>query len=244
MSVHKSPSETCEGGVFRPRLFLGGNLPARCACRLKDMGYDIRLLPPYKNLQRPVATHPDMLLSTVGDKIFVPRDYFLKNEEVFDGVCVTLVDADVRPEYPWDVRMNALIMGDTLFGRVDVICKEILESVKAHVFIKQGYAACSTLVIAENAAVTADRSIAKALTERGVDVCLIEQGHIALDGYDFGFIGGASVRLQNDTVAFFGDLKYHPDHKKISEFAKKHQTQLISLSDEPLADYGGGKCIF
>ena len=53
----------------------------------------------------------------------------------------------------------------------------------------------------------------------------------------------ASQLCPGDTVAFFGDLSGHPDHEKIQKFAQKHNTRLISLSDDPLEDHGGGKCI-
>jgi len=229
--------------MIRPRMFLGENLSLTCQKAIEALGYEVRLLPPCKELQAPVATHPDMLMCQIGDTLIVPRSYYLENKSVFDGVCVTLADVSIQPEYPRDVCMNALIMGDTLYGRVDVICGQALDMVKNHVFTKQGYAACSTLKITENAAVTADKSIAKALSQNGVDVCLIRSGHIKLDGYDYGFIGGASVKLLDGSVAFFGDLSGHPDHEKIQKFAQKHNTRLISLSDDPLEDHGGGKCI-
>lgn len=230
--------------MIRPRMFLGANLPISYQKSLEELGFEVRLLPPYRKLQTPVATHPDMLMCQVNDTLFVPRDYYLENKSVFDGVCVTPVDAHIQPEYPSDVCMNALIMGDTIYGRVDVICREVLESVKKHVFTKQGYGACSTLVIAQNAAVTADKSIAEALLQNGVDVCLIQQGHIILEGYNYGFIGGASVRVFADCVAFFGDLSKHPDYEKMRDFANKYQTRLLSLSDAPLEDFGGGKLIY
>jgi len=242
LSVYKLQSETCEDGCIRPQLFLSEKIPKHLTNQLEELGYVIRKLAPYKNLEAPVASHPDMILCLIDGKLFVPQDYYVENRGVFDGVSLCPLNADVRPKYPMDVRFNALIMNGCVYGRTDVICDEILKSVNKYVFVKQGYAACSTLVLSQTAAVTADRSIAEALLKNGIDVCTIEQGHIALEGYDCGFIGGASVRLNDNTVAFFGDIKYHPDHDKISEFAKKHNVRLISLSDEPLCDFGGGKC--
>lgn len=242
LSVYKLQSETCEGGSIRPRLFLGENLPSRFIEPLKCLGYEIRLLPPYSRLSSPVATHPDMLMCQIGEKNFIPKDYYTLNKEKFEGVKVVAIDADVKEKYPNDVCFNALVMEDCVYGRTDVICKEILESASKSVFVKQGYAACSTLIVSNNAAITADKSIASALTANGVDVCLIEQGNIRLDGYDYGFIGGASLKLADNTVAFFGNIKYHQSFDLISDFLEKYKIRSISLSDEPLIDFGGGKC--
>ena len=183
-----------------------------------------------------------MLICQVDERLFLPKDYYEENKTLFDEVDATWIDISLQPKYPGDVCFNALVMGNTVYGRTDVICDSILKCVPNHVFVKQGYAACSTLLIGENAAVTADRTIAKALIQNGVDVCLIEQGNIVLDGYNCGFIGGASIKLSGDCVAFFGDIKYHPSHEKIREFANAHNVRLIALSDEPLIDFGGGKC--
>lgn len=58
--------------------------------------------------------------------------------------------------------------------------------------INQGYARCSTLILNNRTAVTADISVKNALEKDGAKVLLISSGDIKLEGYDYGFIGGAS----------------------------------------------------
>ena len=74
--------------------------------------------------------------------------------------------------------------------------------------VSQGYAKCSTCVVGEDAIITYDRGIAKAADAAGMDVLVIEPGHVDLPGYDTGFIGGASGLVT--------DLRTHADHHGVS----------------------------
>ena len=58
-----------------------------------------------------------------------------------------------------------------------------------------------------------------------------------LDGYDTGFIGGASG-ADDDAVYFCGDVSHHPDADAIKAFCQKHGKECVSLSDEELTDVG------
>ena len=67
---------------------------------------------------------------------------------------------------------------------------------------KQGYARCDVLPLeSAGKAVTADRGMAKALTENRIDVMVIRPGGIALDGCEYGFIGGASAPVVIPIIA-------------------------------------------
>ena len=103
--------------------------------------------------------------------------------------------------------------------------------------VKHGYAKCSICSVGENAIITADPSIAKTAKKNGIDVLKTEASHTRLDGYDCGFIGGASGD-DGENIYFCGNLEKHPDGEKIKEFCKKHGRGVVCLSDEPLYDYG------
>ena len=105
--------------------------------------------------------------------------------------------------------------------------------------VRQGYTQCSTLVIAENAVVTADKTIEKALCRSGAEVLLIEAGDIRLEGFSYGFIGGAGF-ADNGVTYFFGDITKHPDYGRIEAFCRKHHSKIeIVCKKEPLTDIGG-----
>ena len=69
---------------------------------------------------------------------------------------------------------------------------------------------------------------------------MISQGNIELDGYDYGFIGGAGGRIDDNTVIFFGNIEKHPDYISIKEFCAKHSVTIKCLcKNMPLTDIGG-----
>ena len=204
------------------------------------MGYDVLIIPRLSTLAPYVNSHPDMILCKIGDRVVVNKNYYFENSELFRDVSVIPTDSIPALKYPSDVTMNGLVLGDTVYGRVDVLCSEILNACTKKVFVKQGYAACSCAVVAENAVITADKSLYNALTKNKVEVCLVKCGNILLEGCDYGFVGGASVKINDSTLAFFGKIEEHPDYERMRDFAAGFGVSLLSLSDEPLTDCGGG----
>lgn len=226
-----------------PILLLAYNAPEEAALLAEKMVCKVCRIPAWERLPAPVSAHPDMLcfpLPRTG-QLLLPADYYRDHARFWEdtGIDIVTTDHPFLGRYPGDVGLNQLVMGGVLYGRVDHAARELLDVYPDRVAVKQGYARCSTLKLSENAAITADRTIATALMSKGVDVLLIEAGHIRLDGYDYGFIGGASFPLPDRSVGFFGDLSLHPDAKAIFAFAERHGVKLYSLSGE-LTDYGGG----
>ena len=153
----------------------------------------------------------------------------------------------VGERYPENIRLNCLLLGNCLYGKLSAVDTSVIDYCSENgiklVDVNQGYTRCSTLVINENAVITADKSIEKALKNNGADVLLISPGNITLEGFDYGFIGGASF-TENDTVYFFGNIKEHPDHKKIKAFCEKYNSNIEILCEEaPLTDIGGAVLI-
>ena len=106
------------------------------------------------------------------------------------------------------------------------------------VSVAQGYAKCSCAV-AGNAVATSDRGIAKALRKAGEDVLLLQPSPIGIEIYDTGFIGGASVLLDDKTLGFFGNIKAFAQYALLKDFFAAHGVSLVSLGENPLFDYGG-----
>ena len=100
--------------------------------------------------------------------------------------------------YPRDCALNACIAGGRFFHRLDASSPEALANLPAGletVNIAQGYAKCSVCVVDGRSVITADRGIAKAALSAGLDVLTVTPGYIELEGFDCGFIGGASFKL-------------------------------------------------
>ncbi len=221
-------------------------LPHSCRDGLLRAGFEVIDLPPEPSLSPAVSGHPDMLIH-LGDRLFCRRSYYALARETLDrisslsGLALELSDEPLSSTYPGDILFNALRIGDRLFGRLDALSHNLLDyATRAGLTLvntRQGYAKCAVCTVSDSAAITADRGMARTLTNHGVDALLIEPGHIDLPGIDTGFIGGASG-VCDGRVYFCGSLGTHPDAERIVKFCEKHGKTAASLSDEPLFDAG------
>lgn len=216
-----------------------------CFNSLLSLGYSPIKLPPFPILPTAIASHTDILTFKFKDKIVFSKAYFDMFFDILSPLNkqnIILTDESQGVNYPLDAIFNGLLIGDKLFCKKDSFSKEILEIIEdlgvKVIPTKQGYPACTALKISENAIVTADKGMQKALLSAGIDVLLIENGHISLPPYEYGFIGGAGEAYE-DAVYFFGNIESHPDAKRIIEFIEERGKRAISLSREPLRDLGG-----
>lgn len=176
-------------------------------------------------------------------------------------------EARVSEKYPGDIRFDVLDIDGTVYGRMDFAAPEITAECKKAVNVRQGYARCAVLKLEpatgfecsdcscacgtvpdglknrrdgrDFAAVTADKQLYNALTADGIDTLLISHGGIMLPGYDCGFIGGASVCIEEKrTVVFFGDISRHADYENIRNFISRWGYDIKYPSGVPLFDSG------
>ena len=216
-----------------------------CCDSLSQEGFTPVKLPAMSSLPSAIASHTDILAFKLGDKIFFSIAYFEAFFNTLSPLCtqnICLTESCQGKNYPLDAIFNGLLMGDKLFCKADSFSAEIISEASTlgikTVPVKQGYPACTALKISENAAITADKGMAKALRCEGISVLEIENGSISLPPYEYGFIGGAG-EAHGDKVYFFGDIKTHRDSDKILKFIEENGKIAVSLSDEPLADLGG-----
>lgn len=213
---------------------------------LKAFADKVLLLPPHPSLPAPVASHPDMLLWQYGKQIVTYSDYLPMAENIFRkleelGYSIVTTDRYPSSKYPGDVGLNCAVVGKTVFCNKKHISEKIRDISDKEglnvLHVNQGYAKCSTVCVSQNAIITADPSIYSVALSAGIDALKITEGHIRLDGYNTGFIGGATG-VTDEEVLFCGDLSLHPDAKRISDFCATHGKQAVSLSKESLYDYG------
>ena len=218
-----------------------------CIETLRGLGYTVICLPPWSRLSPPVASHPDMLLFPIGDRIIASSDYYSFAKNQIDELIkrtnkrLVLTNETASADYPFDILFNALVLGNRIYGKLSHLSRSVLRTAEelgyAPSDTKQGYVKCSSLKVGERAVITADRGLADIFRKNGEDVLLISGGGILLPPYDYGFIGGASG-LTDGEVLFCGDLRTHPDYDRITLFCEKHGKRVLSLSDEPLLDVG------
>lgn len=203
-----------------------------CFCNALER-FDYKIIPTknYNCFTKPEQRHADMQLLRIKDRLFT----------------IEKCEKPAGKRYPENVRLNCLFLGDRLYGKLGAVDTSVIdycvENGIVPVNVNQGYARCSTLVVNDNAVITSDKSIEKALKNNGADVLLISPGHIVLLGFDYGFIGGASF-ADGRTVYFFGNVKEHPDYEKIRAFCDKYNSNIeILCYDMPLTDIGGAVII-
>ncbi len=210
---------------------------------LNKKGYETLTTDKIEIFPIPEQLHADMQILNIDNTIFMLNEcinlkkYFRENNVIY---CKN----KAGERYPENILLNFLNLNNKLYGKLSAIDPSLKEYCIQNniemINLNQGYCRCSTLVIADNAVITADSSIEKALKNSGVDVLKISHGNIILDGYDYGFIGGASGKLNDNTVTFFGNIKKHPDYNLICNFCSKYNVNIeIICKNLPLTDIGG-----
>lgn len=162
-------------------------------------------------LPDPIAYHADMQMFHL-DK---GRTFVLRGEEALKkqltdiGYQVAETAMTPEPKYPKDVLFN------------------------------QGYTRCATAVVAKDAIITMDLGIRALAQFLGIDVLLVHEENVFLDGYDYGFLGGCCGLIDKNVVAFTGKLDSLECAAEIRAFLEKHCVQYIELTQNQMIDIGG-----
>ncbi len=221
--------------------------PRDCQAALIQRGFEIIALPPFPCLPQPVASHPDMLIFFTDKHLITHKSYYPIAQDQLNLIAqksgreLLLTDEPIGSVYPSDVLLNAAVVGNTVIGSERAMSAQIKEYCtacrKQIINVKQGYAKCSVCIIDDDAIITSDIGITDKAKKAGIDTLTVTPGHVHLDGYDCGFIGGASG-LYRGTVYFCGNIDRHPDADAIRAFCQKHGKEAVSLSSEELFDVG------
>ena len=183
---------------------------------------DVTVISPSDLVYPEISSHPDIFMCRIGDEVI----HCTKEEIGFS--------------YPENIAFNAACTGKYFIHNIKHTAPRLLSAAKDKgmeiIHVKQGYSKCSIAVIDETSLITEDEGIKKSLAPYPVDVLMISKGHVRLEGFDFGFIGGTCGRVGNEIV-FNGDISSHPDYKDIKEFIEKRGLE-IKYFDYPLSDIG------
>lgn len=197
------------------------------------------------SVAQPLCGHPDIQIcfSAPGCAVCAPEVfcYYKPLLQPF-GVRVVCGKTRLDRNYPADIAYTVAGVGRyaiTLVKQTDpVLLQELERSGKQPLGVSQGYAKCNVCVVREQSIITSDAGIAKAVETAGMDVLRICPGGIALPGYDYGFIGGASGLLPDGRVFFCGDITQHPDFLKIDAFFRARGAEYVFVPELPLTDFG------
>ena len=230
----------------KPIALSGQSLSQRCRERLTSLGFEVVILQPYTRLGKGVQTHADLMLLPVENKIFIYEELYGRYRELLSTLTERGYEIVTEPtppaqSYPEDIALNCLVIGKNIFCKkkhTSVAVREFAEQSGYRVVnTNQGYARCTACPVADRGIISADPSMLKAAEGIGVETLSIVGGYVMLDGFEYGFIGG-SCGYYNNTLYFAGDISKHPHKERIEDFCAARGVNVVSLSDEPLADVG------
>lgn len=206
-----------------------------------EQGYCVRKFKTVGIVAPELSNHPDMFMCKMGACDGDPIISYEEDRNTQGRNTNSPSAPLLSPAYPGDIAYNAACTGKYLIHNLRYTAPGILQYAEKAgmvlIDVKQGYAKCSTVIVDEDSIITYDRGIAKACSSAGVDVLAIRPGHVLLPGFDTGFIGGASGRI-DDTICFNGDLSAHPDSRDITDFISERGLRIRSFREWPLTDIG------
>lgn len=210
---------------------------------LEELGYSVLACPPCKKLYNAVCGHPDMLMHIIDNNTIIVHknmDSLFINNLISLGKKVVLSNNPIESSYPYDIILNAVNFSNFLIHNLKYTDKAILNNLngKKLINVNQGYTKCSTSIISGNAIITSDKSIARSLHFENIDILLLPPGDIILEGLSYGFIGGTCGLIDNDVIAFYGDLNYYKYGDKVLHFLEKHKVKPVFLRRGKLIDRG------
>lgn len=206
---------------------------------LNSLGIETLFVSECNSLHPSVRTHADMLVHHYGgNKLFLERSQIqLSGRLKAMGFDIVNGSVTLNEKYPNDILLNCCCVGDKLICGTKHGFSEIYGN-KTVIRTAQGYAKCSVAVVDESSIITDDESIYNKTKAFGLDVLLVSKGDVALEGLDYGFIGGCCGKVSRDTLAFCGDIRTHRDCNKILSFLSERGVNAHSLFGGKLLDIG------
>ena len=241
---------------FIPQLFanlaiIDGRATEDIAVNLERLNIETLRTIKCEDVLEPISYHPDIVMHPINHStIIVAPNVFDYYEENLSrkGIKVVKGESYLSCKYPNDIAYNVGRVHGYAIHNFKYTDEKLLFYLKKQglelVDIKQGYSKCSMAVVDEKAIITSDYPIYKQLTKLDIDVLLIESGHIKLEGFNYGFIGGTFGNLSKDNIVISGNFDSHPDYERIIQFLKKHKKKLLVLDDNQIVDLGTIICLY
>ena len=200
--------------------------------RLKDylesQDRELQLVATEGIVSKGISNHPDVFFCKLGYKDDAPIHMAMPQ--------------DLGPSYPQDSRFNAACTGKFFIHNLRITFPALLEQARdmgmIFVDVMQGYSKCSIVIVDENSIITCDQGIYDSCQDvPGLSVLKVEPGHVRLDGYPYGFIGGTCGRVGNELI-FNGNLGAHPNFVEIVSFIEERGVTPKWFPEYQLTDIG------
>lgn len=205
---------------------------------LKDNKLDFIETIDNPNLDPRIADHPDLSIFPLNENnLSIDSsviNYYQKN--ITDKNLIP--GESVSKKYPYDAIYN-VYKGSDFYIHNNVTEKNINNYMKVnnykHLFINQGYTRCSIIPLGHKI-LTADFGIYKTLKDK-IEVILLRQENIPLDGFDKGFLGG-TCGFFDKTLIFNGNIEKLSNYETIKEKSEASKIRLLYPKNCDLVDTG------
>jgi hypothetical protein len=214
---------------------------------LAGLGVSALALPDNGCVDDRLCGHADLSVVHLGHKKVFAASY-LKNSgfaAAVNALGADLIFSDIiqGSAYPYDAGLNVCLMGDTLIYN-PITAEEEIVTILTNLHdrlipVRQGYTRCSVCIADENSIITSDEGIASRASSHGMDVLLTKPGLAGLNGFDSGFIGGASFKLSRNKIAFTGLIDDASEKNRIEKFLLDRNIEPVYLTKNILMDIGG-----
>mgnify|MGYP006971056097 CR=1 FL=1 len=190
------------------------------------------------NLDLRIADHPDLSIFALSeDDILVDTSVIDYYRNKISGK--NLIPGDsVNEKYPYDAIYN-VYKGSDFYIHNNVTEKNINNYMKVnnykHLFINQGYTRCSIIPLGDKI-LTADFGIYKTLKDK-IEVILLMEENIPLDGFDKGFLGG-TCGFFDKTLIFNGNIEKLSNYETIKKESEASKIRLLYPKNCDLVDTG------
>lgn len=196
------------------------------------------------NVDERVADHPDLQIHPIREDLFIASkdsyDYY-KEKLSHYGLEVIRATSDLDRIYPKDCSLNVGRLKKFYLGKKEAIDPRLEEELKNQglepIYINQAYAKCSTIPI-RDFIITSDIKIHRSLVQRKLKSYLIGYGHIALDGFDSGIIGGTCGMINQSQILFTGNIESYKYYKELRNILEIEKIEALYPKDVDLVDLG------
>ena len=223
-------------------VLIGKRYEPELAQSLGAQGIEAIWLPDNKDVDPRLAGHADL-------SVFVDHGHVVAAKCVYPtivnlltngGYAVIKAEREQGSKYPKDVGLCVCATGEYTLYDPKTVDPAVVSLLRGRLVpVNQGYTRCTAAMVDDHSIITADAGVSREAKDAGMDVLDIAAGYIELKGYDHGFIGGASFKINDNTIAFTGKLDGHPDEGRICDFLAGHGQKALILTDRLIFDIGG-----
>ena len=209
---------------------------------LADLSVDVLWMCDNPYIDHRLAGHVDLSAIRLGKNIVaskhIERNPIYVKKLAYMGYEVYPMQTAQGKVYPDDAGLCACIIRKYLIHNLSCTDSAVLEAFKGEkIHVNQGYSKCSCCVVDDGALITADEGIERTMLGRDIEILKINHGGITLGGFEYGFIGGASITL-DEIILFTGELADKRDKLCVEAFVRNRGKYPVYLTHSPAFDIG------